>query len=270
MSADEVATPEHRWLTARPAGPSWPVRLHTRLWNPHGAAGRVLLLHGLGSDGDVWWWLASRLADHGFMVIAPDLRSHGASPTAVDHRLATLAEDVASLGSGWDLVVGHSLGGAIAADLLARDGSEIASAVLLDPVLRLPDELRVVARQVYGDEAEGLTIAGVAAANPRWSPRDVERKVVASRAITREAVELVIDHNDPWDVVAMAARWRAHVEVLAADPAHGALLDPATIDALPASSRLRVTTLPGVGHGIQREAHAALWETVTRALQEIR
>jgi len=123
-------------------GPVWPVRLNTHLWNPGGPAGRALLLHGLGSDGTTMWRLASHLADRGYLVAAPDLRSHGGSPSAADHRLGALTEDVAILGAAWDLVVGHSLGGAVAASLLARDDVEVSAALLVDPVLELADGSR--------------------------------------------------------------------------------------------------------------------------------
>lgn len=253
---------------AVPTGPGWPVRLHTRVLNPHGTAGRVLLLHGLGSDGDVWWWLGSQLADRGHLVIAPDLRSHGASPTAIDHRIATLALDVATLGDSWDLIVGHSLGGAIATHLLADPDLAIGGGVLLDPALHLDDVHRDVARAIYPAEAGALDPVAIAAANPGWSPRDVERKVVAAAAVTPEAITAVLDHNDPWDVRDLVGRWTAPVDVLAADPAHGALLTAATVAQLPSAVRDRVQVVDGVGHGIQREAHALVLATALHHLQE--
>lgn len=268
MTGDGTSAPHADPLMATPTGPGWPVRLHTRVLNPHGTAGRVLLLHGLGSDGDVWWWLGSQLADRGCLVVAPDLRSHGASPTAVDHRIVTLARDVAVLGSGWDLIVGHSLGGAIAAHLLADPALGAGGGVLLDPVLHLDATRRDVARTIYPAEAGVLDPAAVAAANPRWSPRDVERKVVAAAAVTPEVITAVLDHNDPWDVRELVDRWTVPVDVLAADPAQGALLTAATIAQLPAAVRDRAQVVPGVGHGIQREAHALVLATVLRHLQE--
>lgn len=248
-----------------PTGPGWPVRLTTHVANPHGAAGRALLLHGLGSDGTVWWRLASQLADRGWLVLAPDLRSHGRSPTAIDHRITTLADDVALLGDGWDLVVGHSLGGAIAADLLARDRVEVAAALLVDPVLHVPDAdreaLRLGQRADVGELGSAVEVAG---AHPRWHPRDVERKRAAAALVTPEVVDLVVDHNDPWDVRDRVARWRAPVEVLAADPAHGALVSDAAHHVLAEAATVAVTEVDGAGHSIQRDDPVALWDAVER------
>lgn len=254
-------------VLAVPDGPGWPLRLATNVLNPGGTRGRALLLHGLGSDGNTWWWFSSRLADLGYLVVAPDLRSHGASPTAIDHRIATLAADVAILGDGWDLVVGNSLGGAVAAELLGRPHLEITAAVLVDPVLRLAAADRAMLRvEQRADTGDIGTHDEVAAANPRWHPRDVERKRLAAAAVTPGVVDLVLDHNDPWDVLDTVDRWRARVEVLASDPDCGALLTPDVVAELPVGERLRVTTVAGVGHGIQREDRDAVWAAIARVL----
>jgi pimeloyl-ACP methyl ester carboxylesterase len=83
----------------------------------HGAR-LLVLLHGLGATRHVWQNL---LDTHHWRDrwIAPDLRGHGASAHAADYSLAAHANDVAELiqstGPAGDvIVVGHSMGGAIA------------------------------------------------------------------------------------------------------------------------------------------------------------
>src|SRR5215210_6421317 len=109
------------------------VVLHTRVWNP-GGHHRALLLHGLGSDGSTMWRLADHLARLGYEVTAPDLRGQGLSPPAASYAVQDMAADVRLLGTNWDVLVGHSLGGAVAAVLLAEDGLA-ARGLLIDPVL---------------------------------------------------------------------------------------------------------------------------------------
>jgi pimeloyl-ACP methyl ester carboxylesterase len=245
----------------------WPVRLSTHLWNPNGTAGRALLLHGLGSDGATWWRVASHLADRGYLVAAPDLRSHGTSPTADDHRLATLTEDVALLGTGWDLVVGHSLGGSIAACLLARDDLEVAGAVLLDPVLTLSDEAREEVRVGQRAQVGPLEAAEIAAANPRWEAADVERKVLAAAVVTPDVVDRVLDHNPGWDLVPLARLWRPPVHLVAADPTLGALLTPADLAALSGGTQVTSETITGAGHSVHRDDPAAVLAALDRLLE---
>jgi pimeloyl-ACP methyl ester carboxylesterase len=250
------------------AAVGWPVRLSTHLWNPNGSAGRALLLHGLGSDGATWWRVASHLADRGYLVAAPDLRSHGTSPVADDHRLATLTEDVTLLGSGWDLVVGHSLGGAIAAHLLARDDVEVGRAVLLDPVLTLPDDdARDEVRATQRANVGRLEAAGIAADNPRWDAADVERKVVAAASVTPDVVDRVLDHNLGWDLVPLARLWRGRVHLVAADPSLGALLAPAEVAALSGGTQVTCETVVGAGHSVHRDDPAAVLAALDRLLE---
>jgi pimeloyl-ACP methyl ester carboxylesterase len=233
-----------------------PVRCNTHLWNPAGRR-RALLLHGLGSDGACWWRLASALADEGWLVLAPDLRSHGMSPPAADHRIAAFAADVAVLGERWDLVVGHSLGGAVAAELLAS--ADVATAALLiDPVLVLASEDRERVRHQQRADVGLLDPAALAAAQPDWHPRDRARKLLAAARVSPDVVDAVLDDNDPWDLTARVADWRARVHLLAADPAEGGLLDPDLAARLADGRRVTTSTVAGAGHSIHRERHDAV------------
>lgn len=238
-----------------------PVRLQTHVWNPFGDR-RALLLHGLTSDGACWWRVASDLADAGWMVLAPDLRGHGRSPAAAAYDLATLAADVALLGDRWELIIGHSLGGAVAAHLLAG-AVETEAAVLLDPVLVLDAAQRAPLHAALRAEAGGVDPAEVRAAHPGWHESDVQRKVLASRLCPPDVVDAVLADNDPWDVTALLARWTARVHVLAADPAEGGLCDPAVVTTSGGGS-VGVEVVRGVGHGVHREAPEQVAAAVAR------
>jgi pimeloyl-ACP methyl ester carboxylesterase len=250
-----------------PSGPVWPVRLATHVWNPNGAAGQALLLHGLGSDGTTMWRLAAHLADRGYMVAAPDLRGHGRSPAADDHRLVTLAEDVAVLGAGWDLVVAHSLGGAVAAHLLARDDVAVSAALLIDPVLVLDPAAREPLRAAQRADVGRQEASDVAIGNPRWDATDVERKVLAASSCTPDVVDRVIDHNPDWDLIHLRGAWRARVDLLAADPALGALLDADTVAVLVDGVRTTGRTVAGAGHSVHRDEPAAVLAAIDALLE---
>lgn len=243
------------------------VRLSTHVWNPLGDR-RALLLHGLGSDGTCWWRLASELADDGFMVVAPDLRSHGASPTAADHGIDALTADVAALGDGWDLVVGHSLGGSIAAALLA-DPAAAHAAVLVDPVLWLPPAAREQLRQELRADVGRADPDGVRAANPGWDERDVQRKARAAAAVTPDVVDAVFADNDPWGGLDRLPAWQARVHLMAADPELGALLTPDLAAKVADGQRVTFEVVAGVGHSIYRERPDAVRVAVTHVLSAL-
>ena len=166
------------------------VDLATHAWGPPEGE-RVLLLHGVQSSAATWWRIADGLAADGRRVVAPDLRGHGRSPAAVSYALADLAADVRAIGGDWDLVVGHSLGGTLAAHLVGDPGFA-RRAVLLDPVLQLPEE---------GFEAiVAAQLAELAAppADPRWHPEDARLKRAAARQTSPYVNEAVLRDNRPW------------------------------------------------------------------------
>lgn len=243
------------------------MRLQTHVWNPGGAQ-RALLLHGLGSDGTAWWRLASELAEADWMVVAPDLRGHGRSPTAASYHLDELAADVAALGQQWQLVVGHSLGGAVAATLLAGE-IEAQAAVLVEPLLVLPPATRERLRVSLRAQAGGVTPEQVAAAQPLWDERDVWRKVLATRQLSPDVVDGVLDDTDPWDLTGTASRWRARVVLLAADPAGGdAVLEASLAAELAERPNVTARTVTNAGHSIHRDDPTAVSDAVRKAVTD--
>lgn len=249
-----------------PTGPPTSVALRVQVWNP-GAARRVLLVHGLGSDSGTVWRLAEAVAAAGATAVAPDLRGHGLSPTTHDHRVEAYAADVAELADGWDLAVGHSLGGAVVATLCARPGFA-ARALLLDPVLDLDATVRGPLRdELRGEVGGALTAERLAATQPSWSAEDRHRKLLASALVSPRTVELTLDHNDPWDLTAAVEQWRCPVTVLAADPARGALLTPAQVGRLaPVAPDATWDTVAGAGHSVHRDDPDAVCAVVERLL----
>ncbi|MEX2549112.1 MAG: alpha/beta fold hydrolase [Nitriliruptoraceae bacterium] len=228
-----------------------PVRLQTHVWNPAGDR-RALLLHGLCSDGACWWRLASELADDGWLVLAPDLRGHGRSPPGAVHDLPTLAGDVAALGDGWDLLVGHSVGGTIAAQLLTQpEAADVA--LLIDPVLQLTAERAEQLRVALRAEAGGTDPVAVAADNPTWDERDVWRKVLATRQVTPDVVDAVLAGLEGVDLTLLARRWQGRVHLLAADPTRGGLLDASLAASLCDGERITWELVTGAGHSLHRE-----------------
>ena len=104
----------------------------------------VLLLHGLGGDRNQLLDLAASAFGHDHQVIAPDLRAHGQAQLPVAPEVLTftqLTRDVENLLEDLEtppglIVVGVSMGAAIAAELLARRRVEVAAVVFIRPAWR--------------------------------------------------------------------------------------------------------------------------------------
>jgi pyruvate dehydrogenase E2 component (dihydrolipoamide acetyltransferase) len=91
----------------------------------------VLLLHGFGADLNTWMFTQSALPE-GRRTIALDLPGHGGSTKDVGAGDAVLFADavqaaLAALEISRAHLIGHSMGGAVALALAARDPSRVAS-----------------------------------------------------------------------------------------------------------------------------------------------
>ncbi|PTL74416.1 alpha/beta hydrolase [Rathayibacter caricis DSM 15933] len=220
----------------------------------------ALLLHGLGGAGGTWWRVAEALRAAGWTVSAPDLRGHGDGPRGGSSRHDDFADDVLALrpdGAGpWGLVVGHSLGGAVAVRAAARDPEWAARLALIDPVLRLPEEMRA---EVRADELDALTATEeqLAEAVPGWDARDRAEKLRAAHEADPSSVAAVVDDNDPCDLLADVPALTAPVLVLAGDPQVFTFFGPRlAAEVLRANPRVRYAVVAGAGHSPHRDRPA--------------
>lgn len=248
--------------TTDPAAVAHPfaVRLATQHWGIAGPDERpqVLLLHGLTSSAGTWWRVASDLADAGWSVTAPDLRGHGVSPRTTRYGLADYAADVAAVRAPgerpWDLVIGHSLGGAVAVVVAAEHPEWTDALLLLDPVLSVADaEAGPLIADLLGD-LHHRDPAALLAANPLWHPEDAAQKAEAVRVATPYLVERTIRDSDGWQLHASAARITARTRVLAADPDLGASFTRTQGEAIAAANpRFGFAVVAGAGHSVHRD-----------------
>lgn len=150
-----------------------------------GADGRgtdvFVLVHGIGVSSRYFERLVPVLARHG-RVIALDLPGFGRARCPRPPRAYTVADYAAVVGRAIDrlgvgpcVVVGHSMGAQIAAELAVTRPESVARAVLLGPVV--PPRDRTVVRAGFrllrdtlreGPRANRLVIADYLACGPRW------------------------------------------------------------------------------------------------------
>jgi pimeloyl-ACP methyl ester carboxylesterase len=237
------------------------MRLAQRSWGDGDR--RALLLHGVSSSAAEWWRLGPDLASLGYTVVAPDLRGHGATGPASDYLLASYRDDVLEVGAGCDLVVGHSLGGAIAVLCHDADHGFAASYVLVDPWIVLADPAASLAWLLSPYNGE-ISIDTVAGSHPRWADEDVRAATEALLACSPDAVERTVHDNAPWDLCPELRHVTVPVLLVGADPAVGALVSPARGLALAISRKITFRTIEGAGHCVHRDAYDAFWEEVSR------
>ncbi|MGM9491455.1 alpha/beta hydrolase [Ideonella sp. YS5] len=127
--------------------------LHVRSWSPAAAArGQVLVVHGLGEHGGRYAHVAAALHAHGWEVTAYDQRGHGhsagaqgdiATPDSLLADLARVIDELREHRAGPLVLLGHSLGGLVAARFVAEGlmpqpapwAREVEALVLSSPAL---------------------------------------------------------------------------------------------------------------------------------------
>jgi pimeloyl-ACP methyl ester carboxylesterase len=245
-----------------------PVSLAVLRWGIPDARPSVLLLHGLTSAAGTWWRIASGLADAGYSVTAPDLRGHGASPRTEGYRLAAYAADVAALrpggpgaggpeaGGPWDLVIGHSLGAAVAVKAAESHPGWSRALLLLDPVLTVTEsEHDALLAELLADLRQ-LDADALRRANPRWDSEDAVQKVNAVRLVSPRVVERTVLDNPDWQLEDAVERVSAGIRVraLAADPVRGASFTADAGERLSAGQPLfDYAVVPDAGHSVHRD-----------------
>lgn len=143
-----------------------------------------LLIHGFGADINNWRPFLAGV--HGMRpVYALDLPGHGASPLGAVVDFSTLVDAVEASLTGGNLgpvdLVGHSLGGAVAATLAGRALLDIRSLLLLSPAGLGPD--------VNGDFIRGFLRAASKASLAPWMHQLVADPVAITRAFVRATLK---------------------------------------------------------------------------------
>lgn len=161
---------------------------------------RVLFLHGLGSAGPVWWQIAEAIETAGYPSTAPDLRGHGASGQCDEYSLDGYAADVVSSHPGpWNLVVGHSLGGAVAVRAATLDPAFASGYLMVDPAIDLSSDTIAALREDLVAEAEHPpSVSQLIADHPKWLLKDAEFKYTAIRATSPVVMAATFDDNPEW------------------------------------------------------------------------
>lgn len=197
------------------------------------------------------------LAAAGWSVVAADLRGHGASPSSSHHSLGDHAADVLALGSGWDAVLGHSMGGAVAVLCHAAEPGFAGRLVLQDPVIAMPEPPEELIRWLVDVYERPLTPEQLAEDNPRWHPRDCATKAEALRRVGPDVIVAIVEQSWPWNVFDELTSVSVPTVIIGSDPESGGIF-PVTMGRWldEASPHISYTMLPGSSHSAHRDTDA--------------
>jgi len=237
----------------------------------------LLLVHGVTSNGGIWWRVGPALAAAGRNVVAIDMPGHGRTPWLGRHRLADTASDVATAIRAMGLespeleVVGHSWGAMVSAHLPIA-GIRPSVIVLVDPPHLTVAQLEALTEQADERPYERLdeAVVAVRTANPSWSEGDVAAKARALTEFSAAAVLAVLIQNGDYDAGIAALRRGGAADavwLIRGEWDTGGLIPEGAVPAIEAQLGAdHVITIAGGPHSPQRTHPEATVLAILRAL----
>lgn len=187
------------WTAIRGYGGATSLAVHARVSDDRvSSLPPLVLVHGYGIGSSYFVPLAARLRDHAH-VYAPDLPGHGPSdhdvrPLTIRELGDALAAWMDARGLGGAVLVGHSIGSQIVAEVAARRADLVSGLVLIAPASdpRARTVLRQVVRASRGAAYERPSLVVWAAIDyTRAGPRVLTSEL---RQLVRYRVEDVLPH----------------------------------------------------------------------------
>jgi pimeloyl-ACP methyl ester carboxylesterase len=138
------------------------------------------MLAAKGASSSLELFYGAYLYDNiiGYLVVAPNLLGHVLRMPGVDFKVQTLADDLLPYlqAAEYDIVMGHSMGGAVVLSLLKYlPKTRPTSVVLIDTSVELTAEQIVARKARASDDARvhpTLTVEDHMTSNPLWTRED--------------------------------------------------------------------------------------------------
>lgn len=241
------------------------IALHVTTYE--GSGPRLLLIHGIGSDGAGWNPVIDELAAH-FSPITFDLRGHGDSDKPesgylyddyigdIEHLLSALALDR-------PLIVGHSLGGILTLWWAAKHPAQARALVIEDSPLRSGEEFRPAFEGWLKLNAMSMPelVEHYASENPDWSAELVQSRARAmtntKRAVFQELMQYSMDREGV-DRISEITGITSQVLLVHGDYESGGMVQPDDIvDFAARLPNAQTVRIPGGGHTLHRSSKEA-------------
>jgi pimeloyl-ACP methyl ester carboxylesterase len=249
-----------------------------------GNGAKIVFLHGLGGSQSTWQVALADLVEQ-YRVAAIDLPGHGASdksdPQAVDYGVeglaSAIAEAIGALKTAPAVLVGHSLGGAVALQIALERPDLVTGVVLIDSA-GLGDEIGAELISLMSGEPGQATARGLLELFYE------DQRLVLDRGVEEMAQTQLADGAWAAQQAVANAAFNGAAQRLAVRQQHGEVKQPVLIlwgakdrviplshavEALHSIPDVTLKVLPAVGHVPQVEDAPAVAKAIDRFVKSL-
>lgn len=224
----------------------------------------VILVHGWSVSGDVYDNFIAQLDTNKYRVIVPDLRGTGRSDKpSTGYSLDNYQRDVMAValdaGALRFVLVGHSMGGAIAQKIAAERPLRVKALVLMSPVpasgFPLPEEAYDLFWNSAHDPALQEIVFGLS--SPDLTPQDMAHLLASAATVSPTAVQESLDAWTQADFAHKLKYIHQPVKVIVSDDPFlsAPILQDLVVD--PIGCNADMSYFAGAGHYLQVEDASA-------------
>lgn len=210
----------------------------------------VMLIHGMASDSSTWEPTEKLIKSKGYNVLSFDLTGHGDSPRRESYTFVNWVWDILDVMDAYpnvNRIVGHSMGGLLAAGVAART-ARIESMVLLDPLLHVPSSvMRFVVKKVMSNH-KAASYDSLRKNHPTWAEPVVRNELVTLHKWDVRTLE-ALNPSEGWEIASGFLYDEKHAETVVYKPKHSFLIPQRYVSTLE-NQGVKVNVLPAVGHSI--------------------
>ncbi len=236
----------------------------------------LILLHGFAGTGRMWDPVIDRLDGERYRALAPDIRGHGAAHARRPITFEHCAQDVVDLVGDTAALCGYSMGGRIALHAALLAPERFDRLILVATTAGIADDVATRAARAASDEqlARFMETHSIDEFADRWSSQPLFAGTPPEAAAFWRAD--ILDNHPA--ALAAALRGLGSGWMRPLWDRLGELTMPATVVVGGTDDRFRAfgerlaaclpdadtVVIPGVGHGIPRDAPRAMAEILNR------
>jgi pimeloyl-ACP methyl ester carboxylesterase len=234
----------------------------------------LFIQHGYSDSALCWGHLPETLGQN-YRITLMDARGHGESTKPENgYDLTTMARDMIALMKHLNMkkpvIIGHSMGGSLAAHIAALEPDLPGGAVLIDPAFR--NRTVVSDRSTEMEELKKKSVDEIAVSirskHPDWPEEFVKPSAEAKLKMSMNVIQLMGTIDTTWKNDLKKAT--CPMLLITADEENGAIVTKETAEYVRDNHpNMDVLHIPDAGHSIQREKYTETRQAIEEFLKKI-